>query len=454
MSIMFLAALACSGSSDDPTVVVAEQTTIISAEDIERTWVFQAADAEWRGQFEGNPGWEALFNRDYAGALEGSTGAGLVRMHAEYSAIYRQATLLHAHASEHMYNTDRQEEDGVDSLYLRGVARVILGQPESAKEDFEKLDDEKLIGMSSQWNALAVGGYPPSEKIVGNFVNTPPVQVGKEFRPESVPHFSIRTTIEGETSSITDTTELWVRSRWHESMARLLAGQQSMDERWIDVFMVPWHTPMESAHAQNSSQTVLNDLAKLQLDSSWLFLSRNLVAEDTLFLYALQFSESPQNTLESWADKSLLAEILQKCMVDGQLDVPKVLDAASHLESDILNAIKIKQGKEEPFYPLFADFAEQAVLIAGVMLAESNGQREDSGRLRLNARDLALVNSKDAVFLTGFAAWDVANRYPMRAQDMIHKYSQDFPAFKVAGHPLGLLQIRLGRSAGVPGAAN
>jgi hypothetical protein len=116
--------------------------------------------------------------------------------------------------------------------------------------------------------------------------------------------------------------------------------------------------------------------------------------------------------------------------------------------------MKVSQGKEEPFYPLFADFAEQSVLIAGVMVAESNGQREDSGRLRLNARDLALVNSKDAVFLTGFAAWDVANRYPMRAQDMIHKYSQDFPAFKVAGHPLGLLQIRLGRSAGVPGAAN
>ena len=94
------------------------------------------------------------------------------------------------------------------------------------------------------------------------------------------------------------------------------------------------------------------------------------------------------------------------------------------------------------------------MLIAGVALAEKLGQREDSGRLRLNARDLALQNSKDALFLTGFAAWDVHNRYPLRAQDMVHKYSADFPAFKVAGHPLGTLQIRLGRSAGVPGAAN
>ena len=375
-------------------------------------------------------------------------------MHSEYAAIYRQATVLHAHATEHMYNTDRQEEDGIDSLYLRGVARVLLGQSDLAKEDFSQLDDEKLTLMSQQWGVIASTGFPSENPIVGHFVNQPPVQLGKKFRPESVPHFSIRTTIEGETSSITDTTELWVRSRWHEAMARLLAQSLTVDERWVDVFLAPWQTPMESAHAAERSKTILKELTEEELDTSWMFLSRNLVPEDALFMYALQFTDSPVILLSEWADKSVLAQILQKCMVDGLLDVPKVLDAAGHFETEILEAMKVSQGKEEPFYPLFADFAEQSVLIAGVMVAESNGQREDSGRLRLNARDLALVNSKDAVFLTGFAAWDVANRYPMRAQDMIHKYSQDFPAFKVAGHPLGLLQIRLGRSAGVPGAAN
>ena len=81
---------------------------------------------------------------------------------------------------------------------------------------------------------------------------------------------------------------------------------------------------------------------------------------------------------------------MQGCIKDGKLDVPSVLDAAGQLELDILEAMKVKQGKEEPFYPLFADFAEQAVLIARVMVAESLEQREDSGRLRLNARDLAL----------------------------------------------------------------
>ena len=60
--------------------------------------------------------------------------------------------------------------------------------------------------------------------------------------------------------------------------------------------------------------------------------------------------------------------------------------------------MKVSQGKEEPFYPLFADFAEQAVLIAGVMVAERLDQREDSGRLRLNARDLASKFQRCALF--------------------------------------------------------
>ena len=137
-------------------------------------------------------------------------------------------------------------------------------------------------------------------------------------------------------------------------------------------------------------------------------------------------------------------------MVDGQLNVSKVLDAASEVDALLVEEMKKVQGKEEPFYPMFADFAEQAVLIAGVMVAEKNDQRKDSGRLRINANDLALQNSKDALFLTGFwHLYDVSNRYPMRAQDMLHRYRNDFRAFKVAGHPLGTLQISLGRSAGV-----
>ena len=452
---LLLSLFGCSGDSVEPKGEgSAEAANVWSASDVERTWVFKAADANWRGQFEGDPGWTGLFNRDYEGALSGASGVGAVRMHAEFASVYRQATLMHAHATNHIYDTDRQEEDGNDTLYLRGVARSILGQYDAAKSDFAAVENEKLKGMSAQWSSILDGGWTADKTIEGSFVNVPPVKMGAKFRPESIPHFTISTTVEGASSDATDTTELWVRSRWYEAVAREAAKQASIDEKWVDVFMAQWVVPMEFDTAKSQSEGILTELKPEAMDEGWLFLSRNLVSEDALFLYELQFSDAPYETLNVWSEKSLLAKILLSCVKEGRLDVPSVLDAASQLELDTLEAMKASQGKEEPFYPLFADFAEQAVLIAGVMVAERLDQREDSGRLRLNARDLALQNSKDALFLTSFAAWDVENRYPLRAQDMVHKYSGDFPAFKVAGHPLGTLQIRLGRSAGVPGAAN
>lgn len=446
----------CSGSETTSTEAPNETVTeaILSSEELQQTWMFKASDATWRGQFEGDPGWTALFNRDYQTALSDSSGAGAVRMHAEFAAVYRQAALLHAHASQHAYGTDRQEEDGPDSFYLRGVSNVILGNYEDATKDFEALTSDTLRGYATQWSVIAKqGGWTADSILEGHFVTVPTLEKGAQFRPESVPHFEIATTIDGAMSTVTDATELWVRSRWHESMADMLAAEQQMDPAWVDVFLTPWLTPME-ASARPDSKTVLERVSKGDMDPAWLFLSRNLVPADALFLYDLQFATNVEASLSAWADRSLLAKLLKSAMVDGQLNVSKVLDAASEVDALLVEEMKKVQGKEEPFYPMFADFAEQAVLIAGVMVAEKNDQRKDSGRLRINANDLALQNSKDALFLTGFAAYDVSNRYPMRAQDMLHRYRNDFRAFKVAGHPLGTLQIRLGRSAGVPGASN
>jgi hypothetical protein len=459
LSLALSTFVGCSGDGDSVATdqgagVPLEVPALWTDEDIKRTWVFKSADSAWRGKFEGDPAWTGLFNRDYESALSGASGASAVRMHSEYASIYRQATLMHAHATNHLYDTDRQDEDGNDTFYLRGVARSILGEYDAAKSDFASLENEKLKTMSAQWLPIVDGGWTADSSVEGSFVNVPPVKHGAKFRPETVPHFSIATTVEGVSADATDSTELWVRSKWHEAVARQAAEQAGMDARWVDVFMAPWTVPMETAVAKAQSSTILTELKPEMMDESWLFLSRNLVSEDALFLYDLQFSENPSQTLSEWSGKSLLAKIVLGCLVDDVLEVPKILDAAGQLELDMTEAMKASQGKEEPFYVLFADFAEQAVLIAGVMVADRLGQAEAAGRLRLNARDLGLKNSKDALFLTSFAAWDVANKYPLRAQDLMHKYSGDFPAFKVAGHPLGTLQIRLGRSSGVPGAAN
>ena len=84
------------------------------------------------------------------------------------------------------------------------------------RSDFAAVENEKLKGMSSQWSVLD-GGWTVDKTMEGSFVNVPPVKPGAKFNPESVPHFTITTTVEGVTADATDSTELGaitlVRSR-------------------------------------------------------------------------------------------------------------------------------------------------------------------------------------------------------------------------------------------------
>ena len=133
-------------------------------------------------------------------------------------------------------------------------------------------------------------------------------ETGCKVRPESVPHFTITTTVEGAMADATDSTELWVRSRWYEAVSRDAATQANLDSRWIDVFMAPWVVPMEFEVAKSAIGKYLAELKPDTMDESWLFLSRNLVADDALFLYELQFSDAPSKTLDAWSQSSLVAK--------------------------------------------------------------------------------------------------------------------------------------------------
>ena len=62
-----------------------------------------------------------------------SSGAGAVRMYAEFVSVYRQATLMHAHATNHIYDTDRQDEDGNDTFIYVGGTKY-LGTVRCRKE--------------------------------------------------------------------------------------------------------------------------------------------------------------------------------------------------------------------------------------------------------------------------------------------------------------------------------
>ena len=135
------------------------------------------------------------------------------------------------------------------------------------------------------------------------------------------------------------------------------------------------------------------------------------------------------------------------------LSTDTVMQLAGELEQQLLKRMETT-GSEQPFFLMFADFAEQALLRAGAAVAAANGQYRDAGVLMLAAKDSAQANSKDPKFWLSTAAWDVGNRYPTRAQDIVHQYSQDFPALTEARAPLDSLQIRIGKTSAAPGASH
>ena len=58
------------------------------------------------------------------------------------------------------------------------------------------------------------------------------------------------------------------------------------------------------------------------------------------------------------------------------------------------------------------------------------------------------------MFQVAFGTWDVGNRFTMRAQDTLHRYSQTYPALESSRKPVDLLSIRIGRDSTGGGVAN
>ena len=456
---LMLSSLVVSGCSGNKTSSTDEKASAQNTESniaetvpetlLEKTWVFKAIDTTWRGRFEGDVGWSNYFNRKYPDALAGASGIAQARLHTEYAVIYRQSALMHAYSTVQVYDNWRQEEDGNDSLYLRGIGNIIIGNFTQGQSDLDSLENANLKTWSQQWfNVAQNSGFSDQTPLVGHFVNLPEVNAAMTFPSENLPHFSIKTTVEGELSDVTDATELWVRSKWHEAVAKSLVDNPAV----IDIALAPWLLPMEKSSMDSVVMSAVD--SGVVMSDEWLFLSRYFVSEDLLFLAELKSSQTPAlQVLKKWSDKSVLAQILTNCIENEQLDVQKVLNAAGQTELTLLDMMKKKDGEAQPLHAFFADFAEQAVLGAGILFAEENEQRQDSGRLRMNAKDMAQQNSKDAILLLEFAAWDASNGYPTRAQDTIHNYEADFPALRVAAIPLGMLQIRVGKGSG-PNAAN
>ena len=83
-----------------------------------------------------------------------------------------------------------------------------------------------------------------------------------------------------------------------------------------------------------------------------------------------------------------------------------------------------------------------------MVLADGNGQYRDAGILRINSLELSEGPGVfDPLFSVSVAAWDVGNRNPLRAQEILHRLSGEYPALGAARYPLDAMHIRLSRNA-------
>jgi hypothetical protein len=79
------------------------------------------------------------------------------------------------------------------------------------------------------------------------------------------------------------------------------------------------------------------------------------------------------------------------------------------------------------------------------LVAEMEGDREVSGLLRINALEHSRKATADPVGLLALGAWDASNRYPTRAQDILHAQVRFFPTLEAARYGLDVMALRVSR---------
>ena len=382
---------------------------------------------------------------DYSQALSAfSDDVGKARMHLEYAGLYRQALLMYAHATHHVYGETREDTDPVEVDYLLGVSRWVRGEASSA-EAFSALPaDSALAARSAAWEQTA--GWPPVLNAEDFPCALGAAQPGQVVELTGLPHYQLAEhSKEGLVVDTADPTCLFLLSDWHERAAGTLSGDPAL----ISQLLSPQRLPVEPPPSVELKP----------LDDAWLFASTSLTAsEDAAFL-----SDASVRGLEAvaqWSAQSPLAAALAPAIVDGAVVPDMVLDQAADFRKQLLPAMAERSGSTEDFQIAFAWMARVAVLRAGVVVADANDQYRDAGILRINALEqmdamkASLNLTKDPVFAMSVAAWDSGNRNPIRAQQLIHGLLGRFPSLTAARYPLDALNIRAIRNAGPSLIAN
>jgi len=436
----------CEGSPEPAVEAAPVAAAVFPGGLVEAAWPVRMAVDAARAPYEGHPGWGQLFMRQHPEALasflaEPQLKAGAARIHADHAALYRQAALLAAQATRHVYGGDRLPEDPAPVDYLLGEAMAVLGDCAGTSATLAKATglSGDLSPRLTAWTTWAASPACPGDLGLVHAAPFPGLNAPSDAMgvaaPPPAPHYQFPLEAGGVNLEAIELSTLVALSDWHLDQARTLVGPEKVDQ--VELHLAPWRLPGEKAPTFASPPV---------RDDDWLFGSFVMSPEDALFL--VDARATGVAAIEVWKEKSLYAAALAPAVEAGKLSPERVLDQAADLGASLKAAMVKSAGEERDFFRPFTEFAVQGLLRAGSIVADGSGEYRDAGILRINAFERANGPTIDPVFSISLAAWDAGNRSPLRAQEIIHSHLPRFPALSVARYPLDALHLRLGRTAG------
>lgn len=383
-------------------------------------------------------GWTQLANRHDVGAsireLAAAGGMPLARAHLEAASLYRQAALLEANSLIQTYAATPEPTDPVGVAHLLAVSYAVNGDWAKAREWSGKLDGvaDPTTAWHGPWKAwLASADTPVWPPDLSGLPGDPGAPTPGGW-PDvgTLPHYVLPEQGGAATREMGDPGALVRLAIWHEAAAVAAAPEQAAA---LHAYVAPYRLPAEPMDPPATAPVEL------------LFASELLVPEDLGFLADLRAHGA--SAVEAWRDRSLLAELAVRSRgAEGKIDPLVAADQVAALRDQLIAASTARAaGAAMPWHRTFADIATVGATRNLALVAEAEGDRETAGRLRIAAMERSQKETANPAGLMALAAWDAGNRYPMRAQEILHAHLSRFPALEVARYGLDVLALRVSR---------
>lgn len=434
------ALMGCSGQVATPPV---ERAAGLPEARLDETWLVQVATEADVSRWANDAGWvDLVMKRDYGRAVRGLGPAGglaAARAHAEAAGVFRQSALLMAHSLVEVYGKTPQPSDPAGTKHLLAVSYSILGDRAAAKAASDALPGDDVTapwhGPWKVWLADPKAPWPPDLSTLP--VSLPPPKVGEwpeptDFLPYEMPEIGASTR-----RSMADPGILVALAEWHAAAARLAAPEAAAA---VDSVRAGYYLPVQPPPPPAGP-----------LPIELYFGSDQLSAGDAAFLADLH-GPVGLAAVDAHAPTSVLAEVALRSRVDGKIDHQVALDVVTALREDLLARSAAKAGSELGHHRVFAEIAYAGTLRGLALVAEVEGDREVSGLLRINALEHSSKHTACPVGMLSLAAWDASNRYPLRAQEILHAQIKRYPSLEIARYGLDVLGLRVNsESVSTPG---